>query len=146
VHLGHVLETDPVLADQLFVHMHDDVVVLGVDRGDPAGRAEDLQDFPDVAKLHHPAEPVGPDIGGEHLDRGVALLDRLRERIEHSLRELAMQQEVKAVITITGAGPFALPPLDRLMQWLIGRAGGEIEQGRRAAIKCGAADLLGRRA
>src|SRR5271165_1872351 len=32
VHLGHVLEADPVLADQLFVHMHDDV--LGVDRGE----------------------------------------------------------------------------------------------------------------
>ena len=42
VDLRHVLEADAVLADQLFVHVHDDVVVFGVDRGEPAGRAEDL--------------------------------------------------------------------------------------------------------
>ncbi len=43
----------------------------------PAVRAEDLQHLPDIAELHHPAAPVGPDVGGEHLDRGMARLDRL---------------------------------------------------------------------
>jgi hypothetical protein len=44
VHLGHVLEAGPILADQLFVHVHDDVVVLGVDRGDAAGLRQHLQE------------------------------------------------------------------------------------------------------
>jgi len=39
VHLGHVLEAGPILAGQLLVHVHHDIVVLGVDRGDATGRA-----------------------------------------------------------------------------------------------------------
>src|SRR5215472_7575113 len=56
-----------------------------------------------------------------------------------------MQQEMEAVIAVAGAGPFALAPLDRSLQRLVGRARGEIEQRRRAAIERGAADLLRRR-
>jgi hypothetical protein len=44
-----------------------------------AGLREELQHLPDVAELHHPAEPVRPDIRGEHLDRGMAALDRFRQ-------------------------------------------------------------------
>ena len=102
--------------------------------------------LPDVAELHHAALPVRPDVGREHLDRGVAVLDRLRQRVEHALRQLAVQQQVKAVVAIAGAGPFALAQLDRLLQRLIRRARGEIEQGGRAAMERGAADLLRRRA
>ena len=69
VHLGHVLEAGAVLADQLFVHVHDEVVVLGVDRGDAAGLRQDLQHLPDVAEIDHAALAAGGDVGGEDLDR-----------------------------------------------------------------------------
>jgi len=71
VHLGHVLEAGAVLAEELLVHMHDDVVVLGVDRGDAAGLGQDLQHLPDVAEIDHAALAARGDVGREHLDRGV---------------------------------------------------------------------------
>ena len=146
MHLGHVLEADPVLADQLLVHVHDDVVVLGVNGGDaPLGR-EDLQYLPDVAKLHHPPQTIGPDVGGEHFDRGVTRFDRLGQCAEHALRQLAVQQQMKAVVAIARTGPFALAQFDRLLQRLIGWTLYKIKQGRRAAVQCSTADLLGRRA
>jgi hypothetical protein len=92
------------------------------------------------------SQPVWPDVGREHLDRGVPVLDRLGQRIEDALRQFAVQQQVEAVIAITGAGPLAFAQLDRLLKWLVRRARREIEQGGRAAIEGGAADLLGRRA
>src|SRR5215467_12708490 len=76
----------------------------------------------------------------------MAILDRLGQRVEHALRQFAVQQEMEAVIAIACAGPFPLTALDRSLQRLVGRAGGEIEQGRRAAVEGGAADLLRRRA
>ena len=82
VHLGHVLEADAVLAHQLLVHVHDDVVVLGVDRRDAAGLGDDLQHLPDVAVLHHAAGVARPDVGGEDLDGGMAGLHRLGKCVE----------------------------------------------------------------
>ena len=55
MHFGHVLEAGPVLADQLLVHVHDDVVVLGMDRRDAAGLRQNLQYLPDVAEIDHAA-------------------------------------------------------------------------------------------
>ncbi|NJK90211.1 MAG: hypothetical protein HC923_13035, partial [Myxococcales bacterium] len=50
VHLGHMLEAGPALACQHVVHMHDDLVVLGMDRADAALA---LQHFGvDVLSLH----------------------------------------------------------------------------------------------
>jgi len=43
VHLRHVLEADAVLAHELLVHEHHDVVVLGMDRRDAAGLRDSLQ-------------------------------------------------------------------------------------------------------
>ena len=117
-----------------------------MDRGDPARGAEDLQDLPDIAELHHAAQPVWPDVGREHLDRGVPVLDRLGQRVEHTLRQFAVQQQMEPVIAVAGAGPLPFAQFDRLLQWLLRRARCEIEQGRRAAMESGAADLLGRRA
>ena len=77
VHLGHVLEAGALLAHQLLVHVHDDVVVLGVDRRDAAGLREDLQHLPDVAVLHHAALARRGDVGGEDLDAGMPGLHRL---------------------------------------------------------------------
>ena len=77
MHLGHVLEAGPVFADQLFVHVHDEVVVFGVDRGDAAGLREDLQHLPDVAEIDHPALAARGNVGREDLDAWVPGLDRL---------------------------------------------------------------------
>ena len=53
---------------------------------------------------------------------------------------------MEPVVAVAGAGPFAPAQLDRLLQWLVRRAGRKIEQGGRPAVEGGAADLLGRRA
>src|SRR5882724_9021060 len=59
---------------------------------------------------------------------------------------MAAQHQVKAVVGVAGAGPFALTRLDRALQWYFRRAQREIEHRRRAAIERGAADLARRRA
>src|SRR5271169_4049911 len=53
---------------------------------------------------------------------------------------------MKPVVAITGAGPFSLSCFDRLLQWLIGRTWGEIEEGGGTAMEGSAADLFRRRA
>src|ERR1700746_2002998 len=53
---------------------------------------------------------------------------------------------MEPVIAVAGARPFALAQLDRLLQWLVRGTGRGIEQGGRAAMESGAADLLRRRA
>src|SRR6516162_10490265 len=126
--------------------MHDDVVVFSMNCGDAALGREDLQHLPYIAELHHPALPVGPDVGGEHFDRGMALLNRLGQRAEHALRQLAVQQQMEPVVTVARAGPFALARFNRVLQWLVRWALDEIEQCRRPAVQCRAADLLGRSA
>ena len=113
--LGHVLETGALLAHQLLVHVHDDVVVLGVDRRDAAGLGQYLQHLPDVAVLHHAALARRGDVGGEHLDAGVAGLHRLGDLRVDVGRELAQQHRVEGVVAIALAGPLLLPVLDRLL-------------------------------
>src|SRR5271163_3008256 len=49
---------------------------------------------------------------------------------------------MKPVVAITGAGPFALSCFDRLLQWLIGLARGEIEEGGGTAMEGSAAYLF----
>ena len=89
VHLRHVLEADAALADQLGVHVHDDVVVLGVDDAEPALLGEHLERLPDVAEVDHPAGAMRPDVGGEDLDGRIAGLDRLASSPELRVRRLA---------------------------------------------------------
>ena len=110
----------------------------------PPALGDDLQHFPDVAKLHHATLPVRPDVGGEHLDRGVARLDRLGQRIEMRQGRLAAHQEVQSVIAIAGPVPLAPPRLDRLLQPALRRAINKIEQCRGATEQCRAAHLIGR--
>ena len=51
--LGHVLETDPSLPDQLPIHVHDDIVVLCVDDAQAAMLGEHLEHLPDIAEVEH---------------------------------------------------------------------------------------------
>src|SRR5690348_752610 len=53
---------------------------------------------------------------------------------------------MKAIVAVPRAGPLPLAQLDRLLQRLIRRTWGEIEQGGGAAVERGAADLFRRRA
>ncbi len=144
VHLGHVLEADPVLAGQFFVHVHDDVVVLGVDRGDATGLCQDLEHLPDVAEIDHAALAAGGDVGREHLDRGVPLLHRLGQFAEALGRDLAEQHCVKSVVAMAGAGPLPLPAFDRLLDRLAALDRGKVDRCRRAAVQGRKADPRGR--
>src|SRR6516165_8952075 len=74
----------------------------------------------------------------------MTVLNRLGQCAEDVLRQLTVQQHMEAVVTIAGTRPFALARFNRTLQWLVGRALDEIEQCRRAAVKCSTADLLGR--
>ncbi len=76
MHLSHVLKVGPLLAEQLFVHVHDEIVVLGVDRSDAAGLSQNLEHFPDVAKIDHAALAAGCNVGRKDLDRGMPGLNR----------------------------------------------------------------------
>ena len=144
VHLGHVLEAGPVLAKQLLVHVHDDVVVLGVDRRDAAGLCQDLQHLPDVAEIDHAALAAGGDVGREDLDRGVPRLDRFLELRQDLGCDLALHHRVKRVVAIAGAGPFLLPSLDRALDAVAGLDEREVDHRRGTAEKGGAADHRGR--
>jgi hypothetical protein len=85
---------DAALADQLGVHVHDDVVVLRVDDAEAALLGEHLERLPDVAEVDHAPGTVRPDVGGEDLDGRVAGLDRLGQLRELRVRRLARQHQV----------------------------------------------------
>ena len=83
MNLGHVLEAGAVLAHELGVHVHHDVVVLGVDDAEAAVTGEHLEHLVDVAEIDHAAFARGRDVGGEDFHRRIARLDRFRElRVE----------------------------------------------------------------
>ena len=139
--LRHVFEADAIFAHELFVHEHDDVVVLGVDRGDATSLGDGLQRFPDIAVLHHAAGVAGPDIGGEDLDAGVAGLHRLREFVVLPDRDLAHQGQVEAVVAVASVLPVCVRLLDRGLNRAVMRALHEVDQRGGAAEQRGAADL-----
>ena len=76
--------------------------------GDAARRRDDLQRLPDVAVLHHAADVARPDVGGEDLDAGMAVLHRIGELAEMRHRHLAHQREMEAVVAVAGALPLRL--------------------------------------
>src|SRR5262249_31266294 len=143
VHLCQVLKAGAVLAGQFLVHVHDDVVVLGVDRGDAASLCQDLQHLPDVAEIDHAAAPAGRNVGRKHLDRGVPGLHRLGELAEAFGRDLAEQHRVKGVISIAGVRPLLVAPLDRLLDRLAALDRGEVDRCRRTAVQGREADARG---
>ena len=115
--------------------MHDDVVVLGVDRGDAAGVRQHLQHLPDVAEINHAALARGGDVGREHLDRGMPGLHCLGELAEALGRDLAEQHRVKGIVAIAGARPLPLPPFDCLLDRVAALDRGEIDRRGRAAVQ-----------
>ncbi len=145
VDLGEILEADPALADQLGVHVHDDVVVLGVDDAEAARLRQHLKGLPDIAEVDHSAGARRQDVGGENLERRISGLDRLGELSGEFGRRLRMQHEVVSPVARALADEILIARLDRVAGGRAVPPIGEIDQGGGAAEQRGAADLLGPR-
>ena len=143
VHFRHVLEADAPLGDQLGVHVHDDVVVLGMDDAEAAGAGERLEHLPDVAEPDHPPLARRRDVGGEDLHRGVARLDHLGDLGHDLSRNLTLQHDVVRVVAAAFAGPVLVPPLDRLADALPLVPDGEVDERRGPAVERRPADHVG---
>jgi hypothetical protein len=143
VHLGQVLEAGPALADQLGVHVHDDVVVLGVDDAEPALLGQHLERLPDVAEVDHPPSAVRPDVGGEDLDGGIAGLDGLGQLAELRVRRLARQHQVVGPVAAALRRESCVARLDPLARCVSARHVGEVDQRGGAAVERGLADPVG---
>ena len=143
VDLGEILEADPALADQLGVHVHDDVVVLGMDDAEPARLRQHLERLPDVAEIDHAPGARGQDVGGEYLQRRIAGLDRLSELSGKFRRRLRVQHEVVGPVAGTLADEIAVAGFDRLAGRSAVAPIGEIDERGGATEQGGTAHLLG---
>ena len=141
----HVLDVGAALALQPLVHVHDEVVVLGVDRQDAAVLGRLLHDDPQVTEPDHPALADRPHVGGEDLQAGEAGLDGLGNLIDDLRRHRALQHHVQRVIRVARA-PDLLLLLDRPSDRHARLPDGEVHERGGAAADGGAADLLGWRA
>src|ERR1700730_15280066 len=96
-----------------------------------------------IAAMPERAAARGRDVGGEHLDAGMAGLDRLGELTENFGRDVAEQHRVEGVIAIAGAGPLLVAPLDRLLDGVAALDRGKVDRRRRAAEQRRLADPRG---
>ena len=103
----------------------------------PPCRRDDLQRLPDMAVRHHAAQVARPDVGGEDLDAGMAVLHGIGELAEMRQRHLAHQRQVEAVVAVAGVLPLRLRLLDRLLDGALVHALHEVDQGRGAAVQGG---------
>ena len=140
--LGEILEADPAFADQLGVHVHDDVVVLGVDDAEAALLRQHLERFPDVAEVDHAAGAGRQDVGGEDLQRRVAGLDRFGELPGKLGRRLGVQHEVVGPVARALADEIPVARLDGVAGGRAIAPVGEIDERGGAAEQRRAADLL----
>src|SRR5258708_34951310 len=101
-----MLVADPPLADELGVHVHDDVVVFCMNDAESALLRQHLERLPDIAEVDHAAAARGKNIGGEYLERRVAGLDRRSELPSEFVRRLGVQHEVVSPITWAFSGEF----------------------------------------
>src|SRR5258708_30283923 len=96
-----ILKTHPGFADEFAVHVHDDVVVLGVDNAETAMSREHLKHLPDVAEIDHASAAAGGDIRGEYLHRGIASLNGFSELPAHAGLMLAFHHPEIRLIPLT---------------------------------------------
>ena len=142
VDLGEMLEAHPVFADELRIHVHDDVVVFRVDDAEPALLRQHLERLPDVAEIDHAAAARRQDVGGEYLQRRIAGLDRLRELPGEFGRRLGMQHDVIGPVARAFSDEVLVARFDRLLRRDTVAPIGEIDERRRAAEQRRAPDLL----
>ena len=79
MHLRHILKPCAIFAEDLGVHMHDNVIVFSVNHAKPAFVRQHLKHFPDIAEIHHAALAGRRDIRREDFRGGVAGFNRLTQ-------------------------------------------------------------------
>src|SRR5215510_8905725 len=138
-----MLVAHSALADELGVHMHDDVVVFGMNDAESALLRQDLERLPDIAEVDHAAAARGKNIGGEYLERRVARLDRLGELAAEFGRRLGVQHDVVGPVTWAFPDEILVARLDGLQRRDAVAPIGKINKSRRPSEERGAANLLG---
>src|SRR5258708_36782718 len=105
-----ILKTHPGFADEFAVHVHDDVVVLGVDNAETAMSREHLKHLPDVAEIDHASAAAGCDIRGEYLHRGNASLNGFSELPGNVGRKVAFHHPFNNITAIISPPPLLISP------------------------------------
>src|SRR6516164_8761089 len=109
-----MLVAHPPLADELGVHMHDDVVVFRMNDAESTLLRQHLERLPYIAEVDHAAAARRKDIGGEYLERRVAGLDRLGELPREFRRRLGVQHDVVGPVAWAFADEVLVARLDGL--------------------------------
>ena len=140
MHLRHILKPCAIFAEDLGVHMHDNVIIFGVDHAKPALGREHLKHFPDIAEIHHAALAGRRDISREDFRGGVAGFNRLTQLRRDIRRQIAFHHDVigvvaRAAISLPSCFPFRNGAFDG---FAMGPAH-EIQNAGGAAIKRSAA-------
>src|SRR5258707_13935429 len=131
-----ILKTHPAFADEFAVHVHDDVVVLGVDNAETAMSREHLKHLPYVAEIDHASAAAGCDIRGEYLHRGIASLNGFSELPGNVGRKIAFHHHVISIIAITGPTPILIASFDSILDTVAMCPPREVDDGGGAAEQC----------
>src|ERR671935_1265384 len=138
-----MLVPPPPLADELGVHVHDDVVVFCMNDAESALLRQYLECLPDIAEIDHAAAARRKDIGGEYLERRVAGLNRFSELAGEFGRRLGMQHDVVGPITWAFPDEVFVAHLDGLTRGEAIAPIGKINECGRSAKERSASNLLG---
>src|SRR5262245_20267674 len=135
--------THPPLADELGVHVHDDVVVFCMNDAESALLRQHLESLPDIAEVDHTPAARREDIGGEDLERRVAGLDRLSELAGEFGRRLGVQHDVVGPVTWAFPDEVFVARLDGLQRRDTIAPIGKINKRGRPSEERSAPNLLG---
>ena len=141
VHLSHIHKPGTVFAEEFGIHMHDNVIVFGMDHAKPTLGGKHLKHFPDIAEIHHAALAGRGDVGGEDFRGGVAGFNRLAQLCGEIRRQIAFHHDVESVIAGAAIGlPFGFTFRNGAFNGFAMRPAHEIQNAGGAAVKCGFAD------
>ena len=143
--LREILESHAPLADELGVHVHDDIVVFCMDDTEPAFLRQHLERLPNVTEIDHAAAARGQDVGGEDLERRVPGLDRLRELARELGRRLGMQHDVVSPVARALPDEILVARLNRLLCGNTVAPVGKIDERGGSAVQRRPPDLFGSR-
>jgi hypothetical protein len=138
-----MLVAHPPLADELGVHVHDDVVVFCMNDAESALLRQHLECLPDIAEVDHAAAARRKNIGGEYLERRVAGLDRLSELPSEFGRRLGVQHDVVGPVTWAFPDEVFVARLDGLQRGDAIAPIGKINKRGRPSEERSASNLLG---
>ncbi len=141
VHFSHVLETGSTLLKQTTVHVHDQVVVLGVDYSETTGSSHGLEHFPHVAEVNHSPASARRDVCCEYLDRRIAGLDDFRYGIDQFQRHTATEHQVIGIVAVAAPLPILVTTTDGLLKGLPLLPRCKVDHCSGAAVQCRPTDL-----